>query len=786
MIGSVLRFAFKQLSKRRLPIVNGKLTVSGLHDEVEIIRDKWGVPHIRAKTDYDLFFAQGFVHAQDRLWQLEQNKRVAKGQLSEIIGDLALDTDRTALTFGFARSGKADWELLGDEIKRALTAYADGINAYMRHPTSKLPLEFTLLRFKPELWTPEDSLAISRLMVWQLSHAWYGEIIKSKIIEKIGEKHAKELEFIYPEDNPATLPTGIEFNLLNIDKSLTGMKGPFISKGKGSNSWVVSGKLSKTGGAYLCNDMHLKISLPSIWYENHLKSKSIHASGVTLPGVPLIQVGHNNHIAWGMTLAFVDSEDLYIEKLNPENDAQVEYNGKWEAIKILKEEITVKGQKEPYIEEIKITRNGPIISKVVSGHNEVLSVKSLALQPTRSFEGWYKLNCASNWDDFVSSIKLIDAAQLNVTYADTEGNIGYYVSGKVPIRKKGKGDVPTPGWTSEYEWTGTVPFEEMPHAFNPKQGYLVTCNHKIVDDDFPYFLGNVWMNGYRAKRFDDIMNTMDKVGIEDFKKMQLDFLCPPALEMKRILADYKSPNTENQILLDYFFGWNGVLSPDTIGGTIYEILRYFVLKTILEPGLGKELTTIYMGTGFHPILYHSHEFYGHDTPLLLRLLKNPESWWITNAGGYESVLEEGLKQTLSWLHSHFGEKPQNWQWGKLHTVTFTHAMSIQKPLDKVFDRGPVAIGGDTDTLCQTAIAPDDPFEVKTWAPSHRQIIDMRNLSNSLIDHPPGQSGQLASPHYDDLINSWLNGEYHPMLWTDDQLEVYMKSKLILSPIKGVH
>lgn len=782
MIGSILRFVFKQLSKRKLPIVDGDLTISGLSGKVEVIRDKWGVPHIKAENNHDLYFAQGFVQAQDRMWQMEQNRRAATGRLSEIIGNLALDTDRTALTFGFARSGKADIDLISEEMLEILKAYTEGVNAYLSHPKTKLPLEFTLLRFKPEPWTMEDSLAFSRLMMWQLSHAWHGEIIRSQIIDKVGEEKAKELEIVYPEKNPATLPNGIEFNILSADGSLMGIKGPFISKGKGSNSWAISGEKSVTGFPLLCNDMHLQLSLPSIWYENHLTSDLINVSGVTLPGVPLVQVGHNDYIAWGMTLAFTDAEDTYLEKINPENPNQYEFNGKWYEMEIISEEIPIKGGFS-HLENIKLTRNGPIISTVLPGQNQALSIKSMALRPTQSFEGWLQLNKAINWDDFVVGIDMIDATQLNITYADINGNIGYYVCGKVPIRKKGLGNVPSPGWTDEYDWDGFVPFEEMPHVFNPERGFIITCNHKIIPDDFPYFLGNVWMNGYRARRFEEIINKKSKIGIEDCKEIQMDFVCIPGQEFKEFFVNYSHPNPEFQSAIDYLLSWKGNLSTDTIGGTIYEVLRYYMIRNILKPTLGDELTDSFMGKGFHPILYNAFEFYGHDTTTLLRILKNEESWWLSQAGGFDVIVEESLAQSISWLKKKCGKNPEQWKWGKLHTITFAHAMAIQKPLDKVFNRGPLPIGGDTDTLCQTAIAPDDPFEVKAWAPSHRQIIDLGNLSNSLIDHPPGQSGQLASKHYDDLMEPWLNGKHHPMVWSKEQIKKYKESILILRPSK---
>ncbi len=776
-----MRFVLTRMSRKRLPLIDGKLELAGLSASVEVVRDQWGIPHIYAENIHDLFFAQGFVHAQDRFWQMEVNRRTANGALSEIFGEIALETDRASRTFGFARLGQTDWENSDDNLRTAMQAYAEGVNAFLQHPDCYLPVEFSLLRYQPEPWRPEDSLAFSRVMIWQLSHAWHGEIIRAQLINAVGKERAAELEIEYPKDNPVTLPAGIEFNVLNKEGTLKGARGPFLNRGRGSNAWAVAGKKTTTGTPFLCNDMHLELRLPSLWYENHLVAENFNVSGVSLPGVPLVMVGHNANIAWGMTLAFTDAEDLFVEKINPNNPYQYEYNGKWLDAEVISESIKIKDRSEPHIEKVIITKHGPIISDVVGYSNEHLSVQSMALQPTKAFQGWMLLNQASSWNDFVDAVRCIEAPQLNIPYADIEGNIGYWVSGKVPIRSKGKGMVPAPGWTKEHEWIGEIPFEEMPHAFNPENGYIVTCNHKIISEEYPHFLGSVWMNGYRARRLVEVLESKEKVSPEDFKALHLDFTCIPGLEFISLLEGLETQDSDVQLALDRLRSWDGKLTPSSIGGTIYEVVRYFIVRNLLEPGLGKELTISFMGKGFHPLLYRAHEFYGHDTVVMFRLLNNPDSWWLKNAGGREDLLNRSLKEAIIWLRKNLGKNPNKWMWGKIHRVTFPHAMVLRQPLDKVFNRGPFPIGGDTDTVCQTAITPEDPFDVKAWAPSHRQIIDMGDLAKSLMIYAPGQSGHLASTHYDDLIELWTKGDYHPMLWKRDQINAKAKGKLMLVP-----
>lgn len=773
------RWIISAMSRRRLPQTNGCIKVKGINNPVEIFRDDWGIPHIYAENTQDLFFTQGFVHAQDRIWQMELSRRTAKGCLSEIFGDIAFETDLAVRTFGFHRLAKIDWDLYDDFSRDSILAYTKGINYYIEKNHSRLPIEFTLIRHSPEPWDPIDSLAFIRLMMWKLSHAWYSELVRSQVIQSTSPDIAAELEINYPSTNPSSLPEGIEFNLLDADGQLARADGPFINRGIGSNAWVVSGDKSETGKPYLCNDMHLEINIPSIWYQSHLVAKDYQVAGVSMPCVPGVLVGHNANIAWGMTLAFTDCEDLFIERFDPDAPGKYLTEDGWHEAETIQESIKVKGRNEPVIEEIVITRHGPVISKVVGYEQERFAVNSMALQPSTAYRGWLVLNQAKNWDDFVEAMHYIEAPQLNVVYADIDGNIGYWITGKVPIRKNGTGEVPVPGWTGEYEWINTIPFEKMPHAFNPETGFIVNCNNCIVSGDYPYFLGNIWMNGYRANRISDVLESKGSYSPADFKDLQLDFTCLPGKEFVSIIKDIKVGDLELQEPLQTLLNWDGKLTPDSIGGTIYEVLRYTLIRNLLQPTLGEQLCNRIMGQGFHPLLHSTSEFYGQDTVVLLRLLNNPDSWWIKNAGGKQRLIETSLKQTVRWLQDELGPEINNWLWGKIHRIDFGHALSMQRPLDKVFNRGPYPIGGDTDTPCQTAMLPNQPYDNQAWSPSFRQIIDMGDLSQSIASLPPGQSGQLGSNHYDDLIDPWLVGEYFPILWTRDQVISRSKDKLVL-------
>jgi penicillin amidase len=779
IVTPVVKWIITSLSRRNLPQTQGRIKVEGIIRPVEIMRDSWGIPHIYAENTQDLFFAQGYVHAQDRLWQMELNRRTAKGCLSEIFGAIALDTDRAVRTFGFHRLAKGDWDLFDDFTQDTIRSYTAGVNSFIARNQSKLPVEFTLIRHKPEPWDPIDSLSFMRIMMWQLSHAWYSEIVRSQIIKATGPELAAELEINYPSSNPSSLPEGIEFNLMDAEGQLSKADGPFINRGIGSNAWVVSGEKSTTGKPYLCNDMHLAISVPGLWYQSHLKAGDYHVAGVSIPGIPGVLVGHNAHVAWGMTLAFTDCEDLFIERFDPDAPNKYLTEDGWQDAEIVQEKIIIKGENEPHIEQVMVTRHGPVISDIVGHEQEKLAVNSMALRPSTAYRGWLVLNKSTNWDDFVDAMHYIDAPQLNVVYADTDGNIGYWITGTVPIRRNGTGEIPVPGWTGEYEWIDTIPFDKMPHALNPASGYIVTCNNCVTTTDYPYFLGNTWMNGYRARRISDVLESKESFSANDFRNLQLDFTCLPGLELASLIRSLNFQDPEIQGAFESFIKWDGQLVTETIGGTIYEVLRYTLVRNLLLPTLGEELCNKMMGEGFHPLLLSTSEFYGQDTVALLRLLKDPNSWWVKNAGGFQLVVEESLKQTVHWLRDELGPDMNSWQWGNIHRVTFAHALSLQKPLDIVFNLGPFPIGGDTDTTCQTAMLPNEPYDNQAWSPSFRQIIDMGNLSQSLAAIPPGQSGQLGSKHYDNLIEPWLAGEYFPVLWTRDQITKASKSTLVL-------
>jgi penicillin G amidase len=650
LLGSGLRLFLNWQGQRREAQIAGTIELQGLNKPVEILRDRWGVPHIYAGCNHDLFFAQGFVHAQDRLWQMELDRRLASGRLSEIFGETTLDTDRSTRTLGFRRLGSADLQHSSQTVREMMTAYASGVNAVIALEQGRLPVEFMLLRHQPEPWTPEDTMAWARLVFWQMSRAWYGEIVRAQMIEAVGEEHAAELDFRYPDHNPLTLPEGIEFNRLAIPET----QASPLSRNWGSNAWAVSGDRTQTGMPFVCNDMHLPVYVPSVWYHNHLISDEINVTGVSMPGIPMVIAGHNEKIAWGLTVAYTDCEDLFVEKFDADIPDRYLYQDKWLQAETIHEPITVNGWEKPHEEEVRITRHGPVISDLIGHPEQKLALQSLSLQQTRTGEALLALNQAQNWEDFTSAVELIETPQLNIVYGDVMGNTGHWVTGSVPVRAKGSGTLPSPGWTGEYEWVGKVPFEEMPHTFNPAQGFIVSANHRLVGDDYPHDLGSDFMNGYRARRLVDSIESRSGLSAADFQAMQMDVTSLPGQAFVRLLEGFESDDADACTALDLLRAWDGALTIETVGGTVYEVAVRLLTRSIFEPKFGKELTDHVMGLGWSSVLYPSHELKGRDTDVMLRLLENPNSWWMQTAGGRDHLIEQALRKTVQWLRQEYG------------------------------------------------------------------------------------------------------------------------------------
>ncbi|MDQ2904307.1 MAG: penicillin acylase family protein [Chloroflexota bacterium] len=795
------------LMRRPLPKTRGTLHLAGLHEEVDVITDRYGVPHIYARNEDDLFFAQGYIHAQERLWQMDFNRRVGSGRLSEIFGEIAIEADRFSRRLGMHRASAAEADRLSEHNKRALDAYALGVNRFIEG--GKLPIEFTILRFKPDPWRSADSIQWAKMMGWNLCGNWETEVIRARIIARIGPERAARLESGYDPKHPLIVPPGVAYQGVNLGlleqyEELKLLSG-FGMLGA-SNNWVVDGSMTVTGSPILCNDPHLGQAAPSIWYECHLVAGDIDVIGASFPGSPGVVIGHNQNIAWGVTNAVSDVEDLYIEKFNPQNPLQYEYQGAWEEAQVVREEIKVKGAKQPVIEEVRITRHGPILTHiprasvphVVGGSNGAheeqpqpeelpLALRWTGLEQCNILSAVQKMNRATNSEEFREALRDWDVPPQNVVYADKSGNIGYVMAGAIPVRARGQALLPVPGWTGEYEWTGLIPFEELPQTYNPEQHFIVTANNRVVTDDYPYYITHEWLNGYRAQRIRDLLTSKPRLALSDMAAIQSDQYSLPAEEIVPRVIQLQPETPIAVAALEVLRAWNYVLAPESAGAAIYATFLHKLERIVFSAMLGDDETLVYNYLGMGSTILALQNGYASRTrPLLIRLLTERNDAWFADSAipngprSWDAAIASAFHAAVTDLHEKLGLDVARWHYGDIHRMTYNHPLGAVKPLDRIFNRGPYGVGGDIDTVNMGATLPRQPETVVT-VPSFRQIVNLADLNASLSGHAPGQSGHPASKHYDDFIKRWLKVEHHPMLCEREAIEQNADGTLHMLP-----
>jgi penicillin G amidase len=783
---SLAVLATHRLLRLPKPRYQGSLHMKGLSAPVEVFRDRWGVPHIYARTTPDLIFAQGFIHAQERLWQMDFNRRLVAGRLSEILGSVSVPLDRWMRTLTMRRVAENEVDLLDGESLLLAERYAEGVNTCIQ--SEPLPLEFRLLNFSPEPWTPADSLSWVKMMCWSLCVNWEGEVLRARLIDRLGAETAASLEPSVPPEWVRVVPPGVDYSCigsrtLERAEQSRPFTGPGSRQGIGSNNWVLSGSRTDTGMPILANDMHLGMSAPAIWFENHLSSKDLHVTGVSFPGLPLLIAGHNEQVAWGFTNGFPDVQDLYMEHVRqtPGGKTEYEFRGEWLAADVMQEEIKVKDA-DTVIEEVVITRHGPIINSLIEGEGmeSPLALRWTALDEANTFQTLLDMNRASSCEAFREALRGWLYPTQNVVYADRQGNIGYSFPGSIPIRAKGNGAVPAPGWTGEYEWTGFIPYEQLPHMFNPSPGYIASANNRVVDDGYPYWVSPDYCTSSRARRIVELIEEKGTLSVEDVKTMHMDQVSILARETMRQVVNLGSNDLELAPIFELFQNWDGYLSPSQPQASIYEVFtRYLILK-LTTPKLG-DLAPRYAGKGPTPVLAEGSVFGEHSQEWLLDTLSNPGSpWWTLGDGRTrKDIIHEAMHETLAHLQKACGPSMEDWTWGRAHSLTFGHTLGSVKPLDRIFNRGPYPIGGDGNTIWASGSNIMNPNDHRIIGPPFRFIADLSDWNKSLGMLVPGQSGHPASEHYDDNIEGFFKGEYHPMPFDREKVMAQVEKKLTL-------
>ncbi len=745
--------SLEERARAALSQTQGRIRLDGLAKPVEVLRDTWGVPHIYAQTVEDLFFAQGFVAAQDRLFQMDVWRRAGAGELAEILGPDYLERDRFARLMRYRGDPEAEWTSYAPDARAILAAFARGVNAFIGQAGGRLPVEFELLAARPGAWKPEDCLL--RIAGLLMTRNAATEVDRARLLQRLGPQRVAEL---MPTDPPARLsrPTGL---LEGIDstvlQSYQGAIAPVrFDTESGSNNWVVDGTLSATGKPLLANDPHRPVVVPSLRYLTHLVGPGWNVIGAGEPALPGVAVGHNERVAFGFTIVGIDQQDIYVERTDPANPNRYRYRGDWREMRLERDKIRVKGRPEPAEVELKFTVHGPVIHEDAARHRAFV-LRWAGHEPGGAgYLACLSLNRAKNWKDFLAAMERWKIPSENLIYADVDGNIGWMAAGLAPVRRGWTGLTPVAGEDGAYEWQGYLPASELPQAFNPPGHYIATANHNILPPRYRHQLGYEWNPAFRFRRVDEVLRAGKKFTVEDFQKLQHDETSLVARELLAMLKAAPDDGSEARRLLA---SWDAVLSKDSAPAALYQLWRRRLLSQFLSSLAPADVL---------PILSRRMN----DRHVLDLLARQPP-------GARNALLRRSLEEAWTEARRALGDEVAQWRWGALHQIRFHHALALDEERRRLFDLGPTVRGGDSNTVNNTG---GGGFR-QTSGASYRQILDVADWDRSVATSVPGQSGQPASPHYADLLPLWAEGKYFPLPYSRSAVEKHTTEKLILEP-----
>lgn len=750
---------------RRRPVVRGEIRIAGLKEDIVIRRTEHGIPCIEAGNDHDASFAIGFVHAQDRGFQLETLLRISRGTLSELVGEKGLPVDRMSRRIGFRRSGLAQWPVCDPDIRAGLSAYTAGINAGFKHGISKKPHEFSILGGEPTLWEPEDVLAFGAFQSFMLPGNWDVEIARLKMLHADGPDAVRDLDptgfqSIDFENRQSADPKPIDLLINDL-----AMFQKLVPAGGGSNNWVIHGSKTKSGKPILSNDPHLSPLLPAPWYLLQIRTPDWAVAGATFTGSPAIPVGHNDHCAWGVTAGLTDNTDLFIETIGTDGASVREADGQFHSCSVAKEIIRVKGQAD-VVENVILTPRGPVVSPIFPGVSEAISIRAVWLDPL-PLRGFLGVLRATNFDEFRKPFEQWPIMPLNVVYADSAGTIGYQLIGQLPIRKSGNGMVPMPGDAPNVGWQGHVPFREMPTATNPGSGFFATANaHPSHIQNGP-FLGNDFCDPYRANAIADELGKRNDWDVEACQSLHLNVRSLPWEEIREIVLALKPAHESAIVALTALKDWDGHVSADSAGAAIFELFTADLAIRLAKAKAPKSWATAVGGSESHEMLSGSTFAVNRMKHLCGLLQTKPDGWF---AKGWDNAIEASLIAALDRLRAIAGPGPGYWGWGHLRPLTLTHPLlGKHKLMAKIFNLGPIPSGGDPNTINQAAAGPLEITSPTTFMPNLRTVFDTADWSRCRFVLAGGQSGNPCSPHFDDLFPLWQKGEGVPIPFIRDEV-----------------
>jgi penicillin amidase len=801
--------------RQSLPDYDAGATVAGLTDDVDIVRDADAVPHIFASNKLDGLFGLGYVHAQDRLWQMEFQRRVGFGRLSEIFGAATLPQDRFLRTVGFGRAARTAWERLPQQTRRQVDAYVAGVNAFIStHHGRRLPPEFTLLRFEPEPFSGADVLVWVKMMAWDLSANYSSELMRHDIVAKIGAERMGQLLPPYPPDGLSVLndqPAGSDSSdavsrrdsrpsrtasntWRTFERGLADghplvadlLLGNSRYEAIGSNNWVVDGSLTATGAPMLANDPHLSTQIPSIWYLAQVSAGDFDIIGATLPGTPAVALGRNRYMAWGATNVAADVQDLYRERLDP-GGRFAEYQGAQEPLTIVPEVITIKGAASVTV-DVRITRHGPLISDAINANNaasktppigpplEPLAFRWTALDPEDlTIAAYMHLNEAKTWADVMAALKDYATPSQNFVFAEASGHIGYYAPGHIPVRAAGDGSQPTDGWTGDTEWTGYVPFEELPHLYDPPSHFIVSANNRPSGALGAPMIALEYPNPYRAQRIVDLLREITatkKLTPDDFRRIQADTVSLHARDLlPRLLAHVQPATSLDRQAVDILRSWDDDARGDLAAPAIFEAWFLRLAPSIVGDELGPAVTA-YEGR------------FSSITRFLEASLDGNPAWCdnvtTTVQETCDQAVSTALHAAVEQLAERMGREPDRWRWDGVHTTVFPHqAFEAIGALRPFFSRR-IPNGGDWSTVNVGPVTVTAPFEQRS-VPGYRGIVDLSPANDSRFIESVGPSGHFLSKYYDAFQQDWKNVQHRKMRTERLAIETGAIGRLRLSP-----
>jgi penicillin amidase len=773
-----------QVGHRALPDYNEPVKLEGMKEEVTVYRDSAAIPHLYAQNEHDLYMATGYLMAQDRLWQMDLLRRVTQGRLSEIFGRSMLEDDLIMRSLRIPRKSEKVLERSGDDVVSALRAFSRGVNAYLKKQEGKLPPEFTILGYKPEPWKPVHSVNLIGYMAWDLAQSWHAEVVMNKISARIAEEKYRQMiprldeqdEYVF--DAPSQPKKGMEALSMLMDHSRK-LEQMGLKVFTGSNNWAVSGERSVTGKPLFANDMHLGLFAPGIWYQVHqVVEGEVNVTGVALPGQPLVISGHNDSIAWGMTNVMLDGMDFYRETLHPGDSTRYRLDGQWKDMRSVQESVAIKGG-DTVRRKLFFTHRGPVVSRFKDLEGQTLSMRWIGNEYSNELRAVYRLNRAGDWQAFKQAVKGFTSISQNIAYADTRGNIGMYCCAGVPIRE-GNPAMIFPGDTSRYDWKGLVPFDELPHQYNPDNGMVSSANNRTVHPDYPYYISHWFDLSPRIDRIRQMLSAKEKLSVDDFTRLQTDHqsLMVPRFKDKimEVMKEKEGLSSSQQEALGVLEDWEGNYSADSGGAAVFEQFYLSFLRNLIHDELGDELYDEYIGSKI----------------LVRNLMKNvwnkAESAWCDDVStqnrreDFSDMVEKSFQDAVRKLSRKAGEDPQQWRWGRIHRLELKHPVGGEVPvLDFIFDmnRGPYGVGGSFHTVCPYSYSFGNPFQVNHGA-SHRHVYSAANWDRSQTIIPTGTSGIPASKHYCDQTESYIRGEYRRDLFDKELIRKNARYRTTLS------